>query len=405
MTSWPRLLLVYGIGVLAAGQLGIVPPLVPVLQAELGLSLATAGATISLITLVGGLLGLPAGAFAERIGHGRAFCLGLLVMAVSGGLCAIAEDAALLLAARVLAGIGYLLVVVAGPSLLAALAEPRHQPVVLSLWGTFVPVGIALAGVATASFVHIGWRTIFVVDAALLVGALLLAVPVLQAPVATRAAVGSIPPGSLRAALPLAVSFFCFALLFLALAGMLPAYLVEQREVAVATAGRIVAVATALGIVGSFAAAWLMHHGASPSRLIAIGLAGSTAAAILAFRPEFGLSVAIAGFAVSFAIGGLVPSAAFASVPRLAPERRAIGPINGLLAQAGSLGSLAGPPLLALWVELTSWTWAPLMLLAVAAVGAICAGLSWPGSRPPSSRSCPASARDGPANRRGRGSS
>ena len=78
------------------------------------------------------------------------------------------------------------------------------------------------------------------------------------------------------------------------------------------------------------------------------------------------MSVAIAGFAVSFAIGGLVPSAAFASVPRLAPEPRAIGPINGLLAQAGSLGSLAGPPALALWVELAGWAWAPLMLLAVA---------------------------------------
>jgi hypothetical protein len=35
-TSWPRLLLIYAIGVIAAGQLGIVPPLVPALQAELG---------------------------------------------------------------------------------------------------------------------------------------------------------------------------------------------------------------------------------------------------------------------------------------------------------------------------------------------------------------------------------
>jgi len=70
----------------------------------------------------------------------------------------------------------------------------------------------------------------------------------------------------------------------------------------------------------------------------------------------------------------LVPSAAFASVPRLAPGPRAIGPINGLLAQAGSLGSLAGPLLLALWVELTGWTWAPLLLLAVAALGVIAVG-------------------------------
>jgi len=403
MTEWPRILLVYGIGVLAAGQLGIVPPLVPALQGELGLSLATAGTVVSIITLVGGLLGLPAGAFAERIGHGRAFCLGLLVMALSAGLCAVAHDATVLLAGRTLAGIGYLLVVVAGPSLLAALAEPRHQPIALSLWGTFVPVGIALAGLATASFTEAGWRTIFAVDAGLLAAALLVAAPMLRAPSTAHDADWRMPPGALRAALPLAVSFFCFALLFLALAGMLPAYLVERRDMTAATAGRIVAVATALGIAGSFAAAWLMHRRVTPGRLIAIGLAASTVAAVLAFRPELGVPVSVAGLAMSFALGGLVPAASFASVPRLAPDRRAIGPINGVLAQAGSLGSLAGPPVLALWVELTSWAWAPALLLGVAAAGAI--AVSWRGSRPPSSRSFPAPAPAGPGSRRDRGSS
>jgi MFS family permease len=369
-TSWPRLALIYTIGVLAAGQLGIVPPLVPALQGELGLSLATAATVVSVVTLVGGVLGLPAGAFAERIGHARAFCLGLLVMAVAAGLCATAQGAPLLLAARTLAGVGYLLVVVAGPSLMATLADLRHQPVTLSLWGTFVPVGIALAGIATASFAAAGWRTIFAVDAGLLAAALFAAAPILRSP-SQHDADWRMPPGALRAALPLALSFFCFALLFLALAGMLPAYLVERRDMALAAAGQTVAVATALGIAGSFAAAALMHRGMPPQRLIAIGLAASTIAAILAFRPEFGLAASIAGFALSFAVGGLVPSATFASVPRLAPDRRAIGPINGLLAQAGSLGSLAGPPVLALWVELTSWAWAPALLLAVAIVGAV----------------------------------
>jgi hypothetical protein len=52
---------------------------------------------------------------------------------------------------------------------------------------------------------------------------------------------------------------------------------------------------------------------------------------------------------------------------------RAIGPINGLLAQAGSLGSLAGPPMLAFWVEGAGWSLAPVMLLTVAAIGAACA--------------------------------
>ena len=132
-TSWGRIALLYAIGVLAAGQLGIVPPLVPELQRDLGLSLAAAGMTVSVVTLVGAVLGLPAGSWCERIGHGRALSIGILIMGASAALCAAADDAGTLLAARGLAGIGYLLVVVAGPSLMAAIAAPRHHAFTLSL--------------------------------------------------------------------------------------------------------------------------------------------------------------------------------------------------------------------------------------------------------------------------------
>lgn len=369
-TSWPRIWLLYAIGVLAAAQLGIVPPLVPALQHDLGLSLATAGLAASLVTLVGALFGLPAGGWCERIGHARAGGLGLLVMAGAAALCAAADGAAALLVARGLAGIGYLLVVVAGPSLMAMASEPRHQPVALSLWSTFVPVGIALAGLATASFAgEAGWRPIFAADSAVLTLTLLVAALVIGRAPATRAADRASSRGWMRAAWPLAASFFCFALLFLALAGILPAYLVADRGVPTATAGRIVAAATAFGIAGSFAAGWLMRRGVAPCRLAAIGLVASTVVAVIAVNRSTGMPIAVAGFALSFAIGGLVPAAAFASVPRIAPDRRAIGPINGLLAQAGSLGSLAGPPSLAWWVEWTGWSLAPVLLLAVAALG------------------------------------
>lgn len=372
-TSWPRIWLLYAIGVLAAGQLGIVPPLVPALQQDLGLSLATAGFAVSLVTLVGALFGLLAGGWCERLGHARAGGLGLLVMAGAAALCAVAEDAPTLLAARGLAGIGYLLVVVAGPSLMAATAEPRHHPVVLSLWSTFVPVGIALAGFATATAgSEGGWRTVFLVDGAVLACAVLLWTVVIARTQPARGIDRGEASGWLRPAMPLAVSFFCFALLFLALAGILPTYLAADRGVSAAMAGSIVAIATAFGVAGSFAAGWLMRSGVAPGRIASIGLAVSALAAVFAFHaPE--LTLAVAGFTASFAIGGMVPAAAFASVPRIAPDQRAIGPINGLLAQAGSLGSLAGPPALAYWVGWTGWSLAPVLLLAVAALGAAAA--------------------------------
>jgi MFS family permease len=373
-TSWGRIALLYAIGVVAAGQLGIVPPLVPAFQRDLGLSLAGAGMIVSIVTLVGALFGLPAGGWSERVGHARALSIGILVMAAAAALCAAADDANTLLAARGLAGVGYLLVVVACPSLMARTAAPRHHAFTLSLWGTFVPAGIALSGITAAAFADgAGWRIIFAVDAVLLAFALIVAIvaiPLTHGPQHDKRRVSI---GAPRAAAPLSVAFFCFALVFLALAGLLPAYLVESRGLLADEAGRIVAVATAFGIAGSLLASWLMRRGASPGRLVAVGLIASTVIAALSFSTAAPVPLAVAGFAVSFGLGGLMPAAAFASVPLVAADRRAIGPVNGLLAQAGSLGSLAGPPALALWVEATDWSLAPLLLLAVAVIGAACA--------------------------------
>lgn len=385
-TSWPRIALLYAVGVIAAGQLGIVAPLVPALQRDLGLSLAIGGMAVSIVTLVGAALGLLAGHWCETVGHARALQLGLLVMALAAGLCAMADGAVLLLIARGVAGVGYLLVVVAGPSLMATTAEPRHHAFTLSLWGTFVPAGIALAGLLAAGFADgAGWRSAFAIDAAVLAVALI-ATMFAMPPVRTgKARVEQAVSANLGSSLPLAVAFFCFALLFLALAGLLPAYFVQQRGLAAADAGRVIAIATALGIPGSLTAAWLMKQAVTPARLIAIGLVASSALAALSFT-GVPLAMAITGFAMAFAIGGLVPAATFASVPLVAADARAIGPINGLIAQTGSLGSLAGPPLLAQWVVIFGWPTAPLLLIAVAVLGAAAAlvvRLPRPASPPP----------------------
>ena len=167
---------------------------------------------MSVITLVGAVLGLPAGGWSQRIGHARALAIGLAIMAVGAALCAAANDAATLLAGRTLAGIGYLLVVVAGPSLMAMTADPRHQPIALSLWGTFVPTGIALAGLITAAFADSGWRMIFAVDLVCLAGAVIIAVVALPNDRSAGRHGEKPPAGALASSVPLAFAFFCFAL-------------------------------------------------------------------------------------------------------------------------------------------------------------------------------------------------
>ena len=350
-TSWSRIALLYAIGVLAAGQLGIVPPLVPELQRDLGLSLAGAGTAVSVITLVGAVLGLPAGGWSQRIGHARALAIGLAIMAVAAALCAAANDAATLLAGRTLAGIGYLLVVVAGPPLMAATAEPRHQPMTLSLWGTFVPTGIALAGLAAA-----GSPTGLAHD---LRG---------RSRAAGRRGDRDGPRRAARwrrgarrgeAAGRRACRFPAACRRLLLLRPALPG----RRRIAAGLAGRAPWSRGRRRRANRRHRHRLRHPGQPPGRLadarrrVARPARGDRPAGLdgagRALLHGAAAAQAIVGFALSFAIGGLVPAATFASVPLVAGNPRAIGPINGLVAQAGSLGSLAGPPLLAVWVD---WT-------------------------------------------------
>jgi MFS family permease len=373
-TSWARVVILYGFGVLAAGQIGLAPPLIPTLQRDLGMSLAGAGAIVSIMTLVAAVLGLPAGSWSERIGHARALRGGLLILAAAAVVAARSDSASLLLAARAVAGVGYLLVVIASPSLITLTAELRHQSAALSLWSTFVPVGIALAEAMSAGFLEgAGWRLIFVADAVVLGGATLLATLTIPATLTRRQPGQRFSRELLAGSARLTVAFFCFAWLFLAVAGLLPAYLVERRGLSEASAGQLVAIVTLFGILGSLVAGWLMRRRTTASLVMAAGLLASTLVAGLCFSLRLPISAEVAGFALSFALGGLAPAAAFASVPIIARDARAIGPINGLVAQAGSLGSLAGPPLLALWVGWAGWASAPILLLSVAAVGAICA--------------------------------
>ena len=368
-------LLLYAIGVVSAAQLGLVPPLVPTLQRDLGMSLASAGLAVSVVTLIGAVFGLPAGGWSDRIGHAPVPCGSASPSSAGVGraLCRGRKRCDALIG-RGLAGVGYLLVVVAGPSLIAATAEPRHHPFTLSLWGTFVPVGIALAGLGTASLMgHWDWRQIFLLDAGLLALALVAAALSIRPPSASQPPAVPASLAMLRPSVPMATAFFCFALLFLAVAGLLPEYLVDRRGLSPAAAGHIAAIVTAFGIAGSLLASEVMRRGVRPGLLAAAGMLSSTAIAALCLSSPLPLSVAVAGFALSFALGGLVPAAAFASVPLVADDARAIGPINGLIAQAGSLGSLAGPPLLAMWAGMAGWSTSAVPLLAIAAVGSGCA--------------------------------
>ncbi len=210
-----------------------------------------------------------------------------------------------------------------------------------------MPTGIALAGLVTAGFAEAGWRTIFAVDLVLLAAAVFVTVVAVPRDTSVPRDAEKPPTGALASSLPLAAAFFCFALLFLAVAGLLPAWLVERRGLAAADAGRIAAITTAFGIAGQ------PSGGLADARRRLARPARRRSACWARWRwPRFASRRCRCPWP-SWA--SRCPSRSADWCQRRPSRRcrwsprtpRAIGPINGLVAQAGSLGSLAGPPLLA----------------------------------------------------------
>src|SRR5256885_3147813 len=80
--SW----IVVAAGVSAALHVGKLPPAVPVLQQQLGLSLLQAGFLLSTVQVAGMVLGLVVGLGADRWGLRRSMLAGLLLMAGASAL-------------------------------------------------------------------------------------------------------------------------------------------------------------------------------------------------------------------------------------------------------------------------------------------------------------------------------
>jgi predicted MFS family arabinose efflux permease len=369
-------LLVYGTGVLAAAALGKVAPAVSLLRADLGLSLGGAGWLVSAITAVPALLGTPAGLWVRRRGGRRALLAGLAILAVTGVAGAGVPRVGWMLAARVVEGVGFLLVVVAAPTLLVQMAAREDQPRVLALWGTGIPVGLAVSAAAGGALAPLGWRLWMTVPSLLAVPAAvasaLLVPPDSPAGAAPGRAAGRarLRLADLRAPALLAGGFCAAVVIGGAVLGMLPAFLEEERRAGIAASGTATALVALCSVLGSLVAGWLLGRGVGLRALAATGLLMPLASwPVVWAGGSFGGSVLAA--AALMAANGVVVAGVFAAVPRVAAAPDHLAVVNGLVGQLGSAGSLLGPPLFAWAAVAAGWGVLPPLVAAFTALGLV----------------------------------
>lgn len=350
-------------GVTSALHIWKLPPALPTLQTELGLTLVESGFLLSLVQMAGMTLGLVMGLFADKIGLKRCLLLGLAVLGIASAAGAVFVDKTLMLVFRGLEGCGFLMVAMPGPALIRRLVKPGQLARLLGVWGTYIPSGAVLALLGGALILSwANWRVLWWLLTVVSLAVLVLAWRLLPSdPVQPARAERSSIWTMLRLTLTsennwlLALAFSLYAGQWIAVIGFLPT-IYALAGVSGPMAGVLTALVGGINAVGCYAAGRFLHRGVSPSKLMIIGYSTMIVTTIVAF----GLGVPIwVQFLMVFTfstVGGLVPTTLFLLVIKLAPSPDTTSTSIGWMQQVSSAGQFAGPPIVA-WVATLVGGW------------------------------------------------
>jgi cyanate permease len=382
-TPWPVIGFAVAAGMVGACQIGKAAIALPALRADLGLGLAAAGWVLSIFNLIGVGFGMALGAGIGRWGDRRTLLLGLALIAVAGLAGAAATGTALLLTTRLVEGVGFLMVIVGAPTMIARLSRPRDLRLAFGVWGTYMPAGQALMLLAAPLIlVPFGWRALWIANAVFVA-----AFAIVMMRLTSELPVQSVRPSisimrDIRdtAAAPgpllLAAIFGFYSLQYLGVMGFLPTILIEREGLSPLSASELGAVAIAMNGIGNLGGGMLLQRGAPRWLLIALAAATMGAAGLGIFLVTLPLWASYSLYLVFSGVGGMLPASVLGAAPLHAPAPHLVPATNGLLVQGSNLGQVIGPPALgALAAVSGGWSLSPLVV-TTAAIATLLAALA-----------------------------
>jgi MFS family permease len=354
-TRWVTAAVVVFLGVCAALSIGKLPPALPALRAEFGLTLAQSGTLVSVFNTLGMAASIFMGLASAPVGAWRACMLGLALLAGGGVLGAASTTLASLLVARFLEGSGFLAVVVAAPALLNHATAPADRRRVFGWWGSYMPTGTALALLlAPPLLAAAGWRLLWLVVAL----CALLAVGLLHARRGDCAAPegqATLGAGWRSAAAPLtavgpwcvALCFACYVFNYYAVMVWLPTFLVGERQVALTTASLLTALVVAANIPGNLLGGRLLQRGVPRGTLVCAAGVCTLIACSMMFATALNDGVRLLA-CIGFSFGvGVLPGSVMSAANDHARTPAQVATVQGMVMQGSNLGQFLSPLLVA----------------------------------------------------------
>lgn len=356
------------------------PPLMPVLMDEFGIGIAEASSLMSIFSITGLLLALPAGLVLQRFGPLVTGAVAMLSVIAGSLLAATTTDYGVLLLSRAVQGVGTGLIGVAAPAVVAAAFPPERRGTPMGIWAMWVPVGgLLMYLVAPTLAAAYGWAAAWWLAAAVAAVGLVAYVVVLR-----RAGMAGAGQGSgssaeavaeLRAGLGgrdvwlLILSFALFATAASAPNTFTTTFLAEERGMDLTTASLLAGLVLAGAAIGSILGGAVSDRIGSRRRVIVGGLILFGALLALPFLAD-GALIPVSLLCLGLAVGA-VPAAVFASVPEVVPRPHLTGAGMAGVMLGQNAGFVIGPLVFVVLLPAFGWAGAAAMFGFVALLGAL----------------------------------
>jgi len=367
--------------VVAANRFKI-PPVLPVLMDDLHIGMVTGGWLMSVSSVAGILLPIPAALLLARLGLKLTGLIALGCAVAGAAIGAMAPGATTMLLGRTIEGVSVSLIAVLAPTTISLWFPPRERGLPMGIWAAWVPVGnVLMFNMAHPLMDAFGWRAVWWFGAIFSFMAFVLVGLVLVSPPQTGSGESNAPspPGDLGqmllnpSAWLLAVAFGAFAFCLLGYNTWAPKFLTDALHIEPAAANAYASLMFLAAIPANILAGWLINRMKDRYKMLPTAFLITTLLYFWGFRlgsVSLVLPYMVAlGFASNF-----IPTATFTLSPDTMPRIEYASLALAIVMVGSNVGAVAGPPVLGAVLSTGHWSAGSITLVIVMAMGTI---ISW----------------------------
>jgi MFS family permease len=366
------------------------PPVMTIIQKTFNLSMSDSGDLMSIFSIMGFVLAIPAGYILRRFGIKMTGLIAVASVAVGSSLGAIAETSRMLFVGRFIEGVGMGLIMVAAPLAISAWFPAQKRALATGLWASSVGIGnVATLLLAPALALSHGWRAVWWAGAgfsalSFILFAVLFRMPgkeeMYDAP-APAAAAQEESPSLLKGMANssfwmISISFGCYNLVVMALCSFLPAFLEKGRgysltfgQGALMNASFVTAFIMLASMFSGPGGGRISDRLGKRKTVVLISYILMTLTFVLPFTVTGWM---IPAYMLIFGIvGGPIAPVLLAAVPEVAKKPQLIGIGMSVAALGQNIGMYIGPTLFSRIQEVQGWAAAGYWMIPICIVGII----------------------------------